>query len=268
VALLAACAPPDLGTSTQPTQEAIGMPNPASKYCVDQGFKLEMRKDAQGNEYGVCIFDDGSECDEWAFFRGECGQDKVKQAPSTYLANPAAVFCDEQGYRYETRKDDQGNEYGVCIFDDNVECDAWAFFRGECGANYAKNLTLNVVEAAGLAETVQIDVLAPKTSSVDPDASREPRQPGMEVVLTITDPEDIRALVSPLDTALPLEPPLRCPALYELQFHLKNGDVQAFQVGVCNLYGPQNYWRGLTIRPPDDFANKFSALLKEAGIQR
>ena len=184
------------------------------------------------------------------------------------LANPASEYCIQQGGKLEIRKDDQGNEYGVCIFEDGNECEEWAFFRGECGANYAKNLTLNVVEAANLAETVQIDVLAPKTSSVDPDASREPRQPGREVVLTITDPDDIRALVSPLDTALPLEPPLRCPALYELQFHLKGGDVQAFQVGVCNLYGPQDYWRSLTIRPPEDFANKFSDLLKEAGIQR
>ena len=184
------------------------------------------------------------------------------------LANPASEYCIQQGGKLEIRKDDQGNEYGVCIFEDGNECEEWAFFRGECGANYAKNLTLNVVEAANLAETVQIDVLAPQTSSVDPDASREPRQPGMEVVLTITDPDDIRALVSPLDAALPLEPPLRCPALYELQFHLKGGDVQAFQVGVCNLYGPQDYWRGLTIRPPEDFANKFSDLLKEAGIQR
>ncbi|MBU1866793.1 MAG: DUF333 domain-containing protein, partial [Actinobacteria bacterium] len=25
-----------------------------------------------GGTYGVCVFPDGSECDEWAFFRGEC----------------------------------------------------------------------------------------------------------------------------------------------------------------------------------------------------
>lgn len=31
-----------------------------------------MRTDENG-AYGVCVFPDGSECDEWAFFRGECG---------------------------------------------------------------------------------------------------------------------------------------------------------------------------------------------------
>ena len=50
-----------------------GLPNPASVHCRDQGYLLEIRTDEEGNEYGVCIFPDGSECDEWAFFRGECG---------------------------------------------------------------------------------------------------------------------------------------------------------------------------------------------------
>jgi len=45
--------------------------NPASAYCIEQGGKLEIRTKTAG-EYGVCIFDDGSECDEWKFFRGEC----------------------------------------------------------------------------------------------------------------------------------------------------------------------------------------------------
>jgi len=50
-----------------------GLPNPASVYCQEQGYVLEIRSDEEGNQYGVCVFPDGSECDEWAFFRGECG---------------------------------------------------------------------------------------------------------------------------------------------------------------------------------------------------
>ncbi|MEJ2758320.1 MAG: DUF333 domain-containing protein [Anaerolineales bacterium] len=49
----------------------IGMPNPASVYCEEQGGQIEMRENARGT-YGVCIFPDGSECDEWAYYRGEC----------------------------------------------------------------------------------------------------------------------------------------------------------------------------------------------------
>jgi putative hemolysin len=49
------------------------MPNPASVYCEQQGNKLEIRTAADGSQYGICVFPDGSTCDEWAYFRGECG---------------------------------------------------------------------------------------------------------------------------------------------------------------------------------------------------
>ncbi len=65
------------GCQRNPTEAATeaqnaGLPNPASVFCEDQGGTLEIRTDADGGQYGVCIFDDGSECDEWAYFRGEC----------------------------------------------------------------------------------------------------------------------------------------------------------------------------------------------------
>jgi putative hemolysin len=45
--------------------------NPASEFCVEQGGTLEIRE-GEGGQVGVCVFDDGSECEEWAFYRGEC----------------------------------------------------------------------------------------------------------------------------------------------------------------------------------------------------
>jgi len=50
-----------------------GMPNPASVYCTQQGNQLEIRTAADGSQNGICIFPDGSTCDEWAYFKGECG---------------------------------------------------------------------------------------------------------------------------------------------------------------------------------------------------
>ena len=50
-----------------------GMPNPASVYCTQQGNKLEIRTADDGSQSGICIFPDGSACDEWAYYRGECG---------------------------------------------------------------------------------------------------------------------------------------------------------------------------------------------------
>ncbi|MGZ3597346.1 MAG: putative hemolysin [Syntrophales bacterium] len=55
------------------SSENIQIANPASVYCVQSGYTLEIRANAGGGEYGVCIFPDGNECEEWAFFRNECG---------------------------------------------------------------------------------------------------------------------------------------------------------------------------------------------------
>ena len=49
------------------------MPNPASVHCQEKGHKLEIRTDVDGSQVGVCVFPDGTECEEWAYFRDECG---------------------------------------------------------------------------------------------------------------------------------------------------------------------------------------------------
>lgn len=60
------------GCGTATVEPTTGLANPASVYCEEQGYVLEMRTNADGGTYGVCIFLDGSECEEWAFYRGEC----------------------------------------------------------------------------------------------------------------------------------------------------------------------------------------------------
>ena len=49
-----------------------GIANPASVYCEDQGGTVEIRTQDDGSQVGYCIFDDGSECEEWAYYRDEC----------------------------------------------------------------------------------------------------------------------------------------------------------------------------------------------------
>ena len=48
--------------------------NPASVNCVSKGYTLEIRKGANGGEVGYCVFGNGSECEEWAYFRGGCSE--------------------------------------------------------------------------------------------------------------------------------------------------------------------------------------------------
>lgn len=50
------------------------MANPASLYCQAMAGELEIQTDEAGGQYGVCILPDGKVCEEWEFFRGECGR--------------------------------------------------------------------------------------------------------------------------------------------------------------------------------------------------
>jgi putative hemolysin len=45
------------------------------------------------------------------------------------MPNPAAVWCEEQGNAYKIRKNPDGSEYGVCIFPNGTEIDAWEYYR-------------------------------------------------------------------------------------------------------------------------------------------
>lgn len=54
------------------TNNNPGMPNPASGNCIQKGGKLEIRTVPSGGQYGVCKFNDGTECEEWAYLRGTC----------------------------------------------------------------------------------------------------------------------------------------------------------------------------------------------------
>jgi putative hemolysin len=123
-----------VGCGAQPTRtpEASGatpeVPNPASDFCLEQGYQYEIRPE-EGAQVGYCLFPDGTECEQWAFYRSECGPAATE--PGASLANPASKYCQDQGYRLEMRTDARGTA-GYCIFPDGSECEEWAFYRLEC----------------------------------------------------------------------------------------------------------------------------------------
>ena len=112
------------------------MANPASVYCEQQGGDLDIRTSGDGGQYGVCMFDDGSECDEWSFYEKKCKPGDYFPATggggNVGLANPASVYCEDQGGKLDIRTMENGSQYGVCMFDDGSECDEWEFYKAEC----------------------------------------------------------------------------------------------------------------------------------------
>lgn len=82
------------------TSSNVGIANPASQVCAAYGYKIEIRKDDSGGEIGYCIFPDGKECEEWQFFRDECGKERkigqLEQVPR-FGENPVGIL-DEKKY--------------------------------------------------------------------------------------------------------------------------------------------------------------------------
>jgi len=47
------------------------------------------------------------------------------------MPNPASVYCGQAGGTLEIKKDNSGNEYGMCTFMNGTSCEEWGLFRNE-----------------------------------------------------------------------------------------------------------------------------------------
>lgn len=94
-----------------PTEAAV--PNPASKNCLDKGGRLETLKETAG-EMGICKFTDGTECEEWKFYRDECKKGQTTKADTSH---PYQGLISKKGSDYMF-KTNTGIEYLLRLPDD------------------------------------------------------------------------------------------------------------------------------------------------------
>ncbi len=112
-AVLVACGG---GSSTSPASEdergSVGVPPTAAEYCTNLGFALVESQ---------CKFSDGTRCDEWAFYRGQCGQ--------------AHSYCNQHGGTVSSKTEDMGTwtaVYAVCKLN-GKQCNEGSFMQtGKC----------------------------------------------------------------------------------------------------------------------------------------
>ncbi len=97
ILLLVGCNKPTEVVSTPITEKTgVNIANPASVYCEKRGYQIVMRNAADGSQSSVCVFPDGSECDEWTFFRSECGPDKARPMLENKMIEVAKIVLAKQ----------------------------------------------------------------------------------------------------------------------------------------------------------------------------
>jgi putative hemolysin len=73
----------------------VAMANPAAVACKEAGGTISKIYTDKG-EQGMCTLPSGAACEEWAFFKGACGQDKPLQTqPATQTDKPASSPADK-----------------------------------------------------------------------------------------------------------------------------------------------------------------------------
>ena len=123
---------PTTEPTAEPTAEpTVGMINPASAFCVEQGGRLGLESRPDGAQFGVCYFMDNRQCEEWALLRGDCpiGGRKI-----TGYITEGGRYCAINGGQYDvTVEGDMDTEQRTCTLPDGLVCDAQAYYEGSCG---------------------------------------------------------------------------------------------------------------------------------------
>ena len=117
----------DDNTSVTKPALTVGTPNPASAYCQKQGGKSIIVKSSKG-DYGVCMLKDGTAMEEWEYYR-QNHTARDAEAAVIGMPNPASKFCVDKGGKSVTEKDKNGNERGVCRFNNGTKVDEWDYYR-------------------------------------------------------------------------------------------------------------------------------------------
>jgi putative hemolysin len=110
---------------------APGLANPASENCIAEGGELRIETAGDGGQYGVCMFEDNRQCEEWALLRGECPVGGIRV---TGYVTPQARYCAIRGGDYAVTREQTvtSPEEGTCTLPGEPACDALALYKGRC----------------------------------------------------------------------------------------------------------------------------------------
>ncbi|MEI7688865.1 MAG: DUF333 domain-containing protein [Candidatus Nomurabacteria bacterium] len=97
--------------------------NPASTNCTKVGGNLIIEKNGNGDEYGLCYFEDNRACEEWALLGGECPLGGVKTTGYDSVDQKYCAWSGGQTFAVTN---------SICVFKDKSKCSTIDFYNGRC----------------------------------------------------------------------------------------------------------------------------------------
>ncbi len=121
----------DCSSAASPDTSQASLANPASENCIAKGGQLRIETAGDGGQYGVCLFEDNRQCEEWALLRGDCPVGGLK---ITGYITPQARYCAIRGGDYVVTHEQTATmpEQGTCTLPGEPTCDALALYEGRC----------------------------------------------------------------------------------------------------------------------------------------
>jgi len=130
-----------------------GIANPASVYCVSNGGKDIIMTNPDGSQYGVCVFPNGSQCEEWAYMRGNCSPAAANASgnatPPVYLNGSACGSILSRSGTYALSADMDCPGTALTIAADNITIDCAGHSINGSGANPDAECFYGVSDPAG-----------------------------------------------------------------------------------------------------------------------
>lgn len=85
--IMLGCPAPTQTQQNQTQNASASIANPASVYCVHNGGISKIVTAADGSQSGLCILPNNTQCDEWAYYRGDCPKANKTAANLTRISS-------------------------------------------------------------------------------------------------------------------------------------------------------------------------------------
>jgi len=115
---------------------------PAGQICATDYIPVCAQHIISGNESDIQWVDFNNPCSACTtqtkdkrpkgYVMGTCPPTTSTTLGIKSFMDAAAQYCEQMGYSFRIRKYLSGNEYGVCVFGVDDECDAQDYFHGRC----------------------------------------------------------------------------------------------------------------------------------------